>query len=90
MKPMLAHVWIDMISIHGLSKRQHKLAQLLWRVQDVDEHRLLIKSLEGRDRIDAQGLTEIMIQEFLWETLDEDWESKDLCDTVIDRARSSS
>ena len=78
-----------MISIHGLSKRQHKLAQLLWRVQDVDEHRLLIKSLEGRDRIDAHGLTEIMIQEFLWETLDEDWESKDLCDTVIDRARSS-
>ena len=79
-----------MISIHGLSKRQHKLAQLLWSVQDVDEHRLLIKSLEGRDRIDAQGLTEIMIQEFLWETLDEDWESKDLCDTVIDRARISS
>ena len=79
-----------MITIQGLSKRQHKLAQLLWSLQDVDEHRLLIKSLEGRDRIDAQGLTEIMIQEFLWETLDEDWESKDLCDTVIDRARISS
>ena len=78
-----------MITIQGLSKRQHKLAQLLWRVQDVDEHRLLMQSLEGRDRIDAQGLTEIMIQEFLWETLDEDCESKDLCDTVIDRARSS-
>ena len=79
-----------MISIHGLSKRQHKLAQLLWSVQDVEQHMQLIKSLEGRDRIDAHGLTEIMIQEFLWETLDEDWESKDLCDTVIDRARSSS
>ena len=78
-----------MISIHGLSKRQHKLAQLLWSVQDVEQHMQLIKSLEGRDRIDAHGLTEIMIQEFLWETLDEDWESKDLCDTVIDRARSS-
>ena len=79
-----------MISIHGLSKRQHKLAQLLWSVQDVDQHMQLIKSLEGRDRIDAHGLTEIMIQEFLWETLDEDLESKDLCDTVIDRARISS
>ena len=79
-----------MISIHGLSKRQHKLAQLLWSVQDVDQHMQLIKSLEGRDRIDAHGLTEIMIQEFLWETLDEDWDSKDLCDTVIDRARISS
>ena len=78
-----------MITIHGLSKRQHKLAQLLWRVQDVDEHRLLIKSLEGRDRIDAHGITEIMIQEFLWETLDEDYESREVCDTVIDRARSS-
>ena len=78
-----------MISIHGLSKRQLKLAQLLWSVQDVDEHRLLIKSLEGRDRIDAHGITEIMIQEFLWETLDEDYESREVCDTVIDRARSS-
>ena len=76
-----------MITIQGLSKRQLKLAQLLWSVQDVDEHRLLIKSLEGRDRIDAQGLTEIMIQEFLWETLDEDYESKDMSSTVIDRAR---
>ena len=79
-----------MITIQGLSKRQHKLAQLLWSVQDVEQHMQLIKSLEGRDRIDAHGLTEIMIQEFLWETLDEDWESKDLCDTVIDRARISS
>ena len=79
-----------MISIHGLSKRQHKLAQLLWSVQDVEQHMQLIKSLEGRDRIDAHGLTEIMIQEFLWETLDEDWESKELCSDVIDRARISS
>ena len=78
-----------MISIHGLTKRQHKLAQLLWSVQDVEQHMQLIKSLEGRDRIDAHGLTEIMIQEFLWETLDEDWESRELCSTVIDRARSS-
>jgi len=78
-----------MISIHGLTKRQHKLAQLLWSAQDVEQHMQLIKSLEGRDRIDAAGLTEIMIQEFLWETLDEDWESRELCSTVIDRARSS-
>jgi hypothetical protein len=78
-----------MIAIHGLSKRQLKLAQLLWSVQDVAEHRLLMQSLQGRDRMDAQGLTEIMIQEFLWETLDEDWESRELCSTVIDRARSS-
>ena len=78
-----------MISIQGLTKRQHKLAQLLWSVQDVEQHQQLIKSLEGRDRIDAHGLTEIMIQEFLWETLDEDWESRELCSTVIDRARSS-
>jgi hypothetical protein len=79
-----------MIEIHGLTKRQHKLAQLLWTMQDVEQHILLVKSLEGRDRIDAHGLTEIMIQEFLWETLDEDYESRELCSTVIDRARSSS
>jgi hypothetical protein len=78
-----------MIAIQGLTKRQLKLAQLLWSVQDVAEHRLLMQSLQGRDRIDAAGLTEIMIQEFLWETLDEDWESRELCSTVIDRARSS-
>ena len=78
-----------MISIHGLTKRQHKLAQLLWSVQDVEQHMQLIKSLEGRDRIDAHGITEIMIQEFLWETLDEDWESKEVCSDLIDRVRSS-
>ena len=78
-----------MIAIQGLTKRQFKLAQLLWSVQDVAEHRLLMQSLQGRDRIDAAGLTEIMIQEFLWETLDEDHESREVCDTVIDRARSS-
>ncbi len=78
-----------MISIHGLTKRQLKLAQLLWSVQDVEQHMRLVKSLEGRDRIDAHGLTEIMIQEFLWETLDEDTESQAVCAAVIDRARSS-
>lgn len=78
-----------MISIHGLSKRQHKLADLLWSVQDVEQHMQLIKSLEGRDRIDAHGLTEIMIQEFLWETLDEDAESQAVCSDLIDRVSSS-
>ena len=78
-----------MITIQGLSKRQLKLAQLLWSVQDVEQHMQLIKSLEGRDRIDAHGITEIMIQEFLWETLDEDWESKEVCSDLIDRVRSS-
>ena len=78
-----------MISIHGLTKRQHKLAQLLWSVQDVEQHKVLIKSLEGRDRVDAHGITEIMIQEFLWETLDEDTESQAVCSDLIDRARSS-
>ena len=78
-----------MIEIQGLTKRQHKLAQLLWSVQDVAEHRLLMQSLQGRDRIDAAGLTEIMIQEYLWENLDEDLESRELSSTVIDRARSS-
>ena len=78
-----------MITIQGLTKRQHKLAQLLWSVQDVEQHILFLKSLEGRDRVDAHGLTEIMIQEFLWETLDEDYQSRELCSTVIDRARSS-
>ena len=78
-----------MITIQGLSKRQHKLAQLLWSIQDVEVLNGVINGLESSDRIDAQGLTEIMIQEFLWETLDEDWESKELCSTVIDRARSS-
>ena len=78
-----------MITIHGLSKRQIKLAQLLWSVQDVEQHRLLMQSLQGRDRVDAQGLTEIMIQEFLWETLDDDEESQQVCSDLIDRVSSS-
>jgi hypothetical protein len=79
-----------MITIHGLTKRQQKLAQLLWSVQDVEVLNGVINGLESRDRIDAQGLTEIMIQEYLWENLDEDYESREVCHTVIDRARSSS
>ena len=79
-----------MISIHGLSKRQHKLAQLLWASRDLEHYHMLIQGLAGKDRIDAAGITEIMIQEYLWENLDEDWESKELSSTVIDRARSSS
>jgi hypothetical protein len=79
-----------MIEIHGLNQRQHKLCDLLWSVQDVAQHRQLLQSLQGRDRIDAAGLTEIMIQEYLWENLDEDLESRELSSTVIDRARSSS
>jgi hypothetical protein len=78
-----------MIEIHGLNSRQYKLADLLWSVQDVAQHRQLLQSLQGQDRIDAAGLTEIMIQEYLWENLDEDLESRELSSTVIDRARSS-
>ncbi len=79
-----------MIEIHGLNPRQHKLCDLLWSVQDVAQHQQLLQGLQGRDRIDAQGLTEIMIQEYLWETLDEDHESREVCHTVIDRARGGS
>ncbi len=79
-----------MIEIHGLNSRQYKLADLLWQTQDVEQYHVLLASLQGRDRIDAAGLTEIMIQEYLWENLDEDWESREVCHTVIDRARSSS
>ena len=78
-----------MIEIHGLNSRQYKLCDLLWQTQDVAQHRQLLQSLQGRDRIDAAGLTEIMIQEYLWENLDEDLESRELSSTVIDRARSS-
>jgi hypothetical protein len=76
-----------MIEIHGLNPRQYKLADLLWQTQDVEQYHVLLASLQGRDRIDAHGITEIMIQEYLWETLDEDLESRELSSTVIDRAR---
>ena len=79
-----------MITIYGLTDRQKKLAQLLWSTQDVEQYHTIMRQLQGRDRTDAAGITEIMIQEFLWETLDDDWESKELCAAAIDRARSSS
>jgi lipase chaperone LimK len=79
-----------MIEIQGLSARQQKLAQLLWLTQDVEQFRAVMQQLQGRDRLDAQGIAEIMIQEFLWETLDDDYESKELCASVISRASSSS
>jgi hypothetical protein len=78
-----------MIEIHGLNQRQYKLADLLWQTQDVEQYHVLLASLQGRDRIDAHGITEIMIQEYLWENLDEDHESKHMCAAVIDHVRSS-
>ena len=78
-----------MISIHGLTKRQHKLAQLLWSARDLEHYHMLIQGLAGKDRTDAAAITEIMIQEDLWENLDEDWESREVCSDLIDRVRSS-
>lgn len=77
------------IEIQGLNQRQRKIADLLWNCDSVERLRLTMHMLPPQDRRDAEGITEIMIQEFLWETLEDDHESKELCADLIARVSSN-
>lgn len=76
-----------MITIHGLTPRQLQLANLMWSCDTVAQHRTLVAALQGQDQRDAQGITEIILQEFLWENLHEDTESAGAAAAAVQRAR---
>ena len=65
-KPMLAHVWTNMISITGLTERQKQLVDLMWNCRDLDQVNTLIAALPTKqDRVDCKSLCTILIQETL-------------------------
>lgn len=48
------------IEITGLSKRQMILADILWSIDDWNQVERFIASLPKRDRIDCEGILELM------------------------------
>ena len=48
------------IEITGLSKRQMVLADILWSIDDWNQVERFIASLPKRDRIDCEGILELM------------------------------
>lgn len=48
------------IEITGLSKRQMILADILWGIEDWPQVERFIASLPKRDRIDCEGILELM------------------------------
>jgi hypothetical protein len=48
------------IEITGLTKRQKILADILWHIEDWNQVEVFMKSLPERDRIDCEGIIEMM------------------------------
>ena len=48
------------ISLDGLSKRQKILAEIIWNIDEWDQVQTFINSLSKRDRIDCEGIIEMM------------------------------
>jgi hypothetical protein len=57
-----------MIEIVGLTPRQKILADIIWGIEEWDQVEIFIASLSKRDRIDCEGIIEVirisMIEEF--------------------------
>ena len=66
MKPTLEAVWIDMITIHGLTARQQQLCELMWSCRDLEQVKTLIQALPTReDQQQAHTLMTLMVYESL-------------------------
>lgn len=48
------------IVITGLNRRQKILADIIWNIEEWDQVEIFINSLPKRDRIDCEGIIEMM------------------------------
>jgi hypothetical protein len=62
-----------MIEITGLTKRQMVLADILWSIEEWDMVEVFIKSLSKRDRIDCEGIIEMMTMSMIEELGNKDF-----------------
>jgi len=51
---------MDPIEITGLNKRQQILADIIWGIDDWPQVEIFINSLSKRDKIDCEGIIEMM------------------------------
>ena len=59
------------ISLDGLSKRQQILAEIIWNIDEWDQVQTFINSLSKRDRIDCEGIIEMMRMSLVEQYADE-------------------
>ena len=59
------------IEIIGLTKRQKILADIIWGIEDWAQVEIFINSLSKRDRIDCEGIIEMMRMSIVEQIADE-------------------
>jgi hypothetical protein len=60
-----------MITLHGLSPREHLLADLIWACDTQQQATALINSLQGSDRSTAHSIMQVMVLEILEEHIED-------------------
>ena len=74
-----------MIELTGLTKRQMVLADILWSIEEWDMVEVFIKSLSKRDRIDCEGIIEMMTMSMIEELGNKDFTE---ANEIIEKVKS--
>jgi 3-dehydroquinate dehydratase len=74
-----------MIELTGLTKRQMVLADILWSIEEWDMVEVFIKSLSKRDRIDCEGIIEMMTMSMIEELGNKDFTE---ANKIIEKVKS--
>ena len=78
------------IVITGLNRRQKILAEIIWNIEEWDQVEIFMSSLPKRDRIDCEGIIEMMRMSIVEQIADELKDKKNEypeASLVIDRIR---
>ena len=59
------------IELTGLNRRQKILADIIWNIEEWDQVEIFINSLPKRDRIDCEGIIEMMRMSIVEQIADE-------------------
>jgi len=74
-----------MIEITGLTNRQMILADIIWSIEEWDMVEVFIKSLSKRDRIDCEGIIEMMTMSMIEELGNKDFTE---ANKIIEKVKS--
>jgi len=74
-----------MIELTGLTKRQMILADIIWSIEEWDMVEVFIKSLSKRDRIDCEGIIEMMTMSMIEELGNKDFTE---ANKIIEKVKS--
>lgn len=74
------------MKLEGLTRRQHALATIIWEIQDLATVKAFVASLPEDSQRDAKTVIELMMAEFMDQTVAEDTDLE-LANQVIDSIR---